>query len=429
MSKDLTKIFYSSNLNAPKLENAYGGVIDVLDACLVTGFGSTPVGRIIVDGRTALIELLSNHGFKKHQVILLTGSQQDQLNSEFRITEIVSSSSFRIQLDETPDFLQATGVITCSLAGLGFEKPFQSKNSLGGGKAAYQSKSNSVASKPFLRVVDEIDSAYNPSFAKYAKVGIVEHMSNIDDLSGVQAPFDASNPNKNWVGSSSGANIYNGWAKWYYAGVNNPNNTNNANISNQYFKDEREPENGQRDWVLIGNDECFYFLNKIGTNSTGYTVYGFGVFDDYFGLGRSFLASHLFYQPIDWSDINGAARVGSNGLLTKEYANNLLISKPINLSTTYATATVFTPTNYPGRDSFVTPSTSLGMVQFTDVQLFSQNCFIGKLPFYKWACQIQHLSNLQTFEDNNKAYIAIKVNVRNPPYGAIGEVIFEIGDI
>lgn len=44
----------------------------------------------------------------------------------------------------------------------------------------------------------------------------MEHMDGIDSLIGSRAPYDASNPDKNWVGSGSGTSAYNGWAKWYY---------------------------------------------------------------------------------------------------------------------------------------------------------------------------------------------------------------------
>lgn len=50
---------------------------------------------------------------------------------------------------------------------------------------------------------------------KYAKVGIVEEMTGIDVMRGVQAPYIVATT-RNWNPTGSGVNIKNGWAKWYY---------------------------------------------------------------------------------------------------------------------------------------------------------------------------------------------------------------------
>src|SRR5690606_32163419 len=104
------------------------------------------------------------------------------------------------ELAESPSTTTATGTIIASLPPLGWEKPFSSSNP-NGGKAAYRSLNLLLPSRPFLRVADELDPAYTATYAKYAKVGIVEDMSDIDTMLGVQAPYDSALPNKNWNGT------------------------------------------------------------------------------------------------------------------------------------------------------------------------------------------------------------------------------------
>lgn len=160
----------------------------------------------------------------------------------------------------------ATGTINASLPPLGWEKPFSSTSATGG-KGAYRSKNTLLSSRPFLRVIDELDPAYTVTYAKYAKVGIVEDMSDIDVMLGVQAPFDPANPAKNWVGSGSGTSAINGWAKWYYAGSDE-----------RYYSDTAAPTAGNRNWILVGNGDYFYIFVASIPSNTNLVCYGFGAY-------------------------------------------------------------------------------------------------------------------------------------------------------
>src|SRR5690606_35835257 len=117
----------------------------------------------------------------------------------------------------------------------------------------YRSTNLLLPSRPFLRVVDEPDPAYNTAYAKFAKVGMVEDMTDIDTMIGVQAPFDLALPEKNWVGTGSGFSAINGWARWYYA--------RNGDAGSS-VRDSTSPGNGAREYVLIGTDEYFYIINS-----------------------------------------------------------------------------------------------------------------------------------------------------------------------
>src|SRR5690606_36515495 len=160
---------------------------------------------------------------------------------------------------------------------LGFEKPFSSTTALGGGRAAFRSKDESLPNRPFLRVVDERISSYSNNYAKYAKVGIVENMTDIDTMTGVQAPYIASAPTRNWNPTGSGLNIKNGWAKWYYCSVGEDysDSTNLADFSIV-----------AGDWLVVGTDTGFYIMNLVNNDLNGLEnekklayCYGFGAFE------------------------------------------------------------------------------------------------------------------------------------------------------
>ncbi len=264
------KFYVHSNNNAPQLQNAYGSMIGVLDACLVNGFGSQAVATLTASGTTVTATYGSAHNYLQYQVTKIAGVNQIEFNGEHRILTVPDANTITFELAAVPSVTTATGTITSSLPSLGWEKPFSSTNETGGGKAAYRSKNTLLPSQPFLRVVDELDPAYTATYAKYAKVGIVEDMADINTMLGVQAPFDAALPNKNWVGTGSGASAINGWAKWYYA-------TSTAAIGSG--AEQASPTNGIRKWLIVGDSDYFYLIPAHTANNDFGPVYGFGAFD------------------------------------------------------------------------------------------------------------------------------------------------------
>ena len=270
MSTDI-KFYVHTNTNAPQLQNQFGCMIDVLDACLVNGFGSQSVATLTANGTTVTATYGSAHNYLQYQVAKIAGVNQAEFNGEHRILTVPNANTITYELSVVPSVTTATGTITSSLPSLGWEKPFSSINPEGGGKGAYRSKNTLLPSRPFLRVVDELDPAYNASYAKYAKVGIVEDMTDIDTMLGVQAPYDNANPNKNWVGTGSGGTAYNGWAKWYYArgaAVNSAGTDTSATA-------------GARSWLIVGNSDYFYILPAFIPSDVISFPYGFGFMATY----------------------------------------------------------------------------------------------------------------------------------------------------
>lgn len=257
------KWFSFDNTNAPQLTNTWGCLIDVLDACLVTGFGSQLVSNIIILDGVGTATFGSNHNFKQFQVIEFSGSTIPELNKEFKILGITSNKiEFVVNLpDQT-----ITGTISAKLASLGWTKAFT-----GTQKAVYQAK-DKIANPYFLRVDNSRDPVYTTTYAKFAKVGVLESCSGIDDLSGNQAPYLASSPTKNWIGTGSGNSAISGWFKWYYSALNN--------VSPSTYSEAHTPDEGLRSWVLVGNEKSFYFMPSfLPTSKADYlkNTYGFAV--------------------------------------------------------------------------------------------------------------------------------------------------------
>ena len=91
---------------------------------------------------------------------------------------------------------------------------------------------------------------YTTGWAKWANVGIVEDLSDIDTIVGAQAPYDPNNPTQNWkqvTGSQWG------WYKWYHA-------------RGGQYESAGDSGAGARNWVLVGDDRLFYLFC---TNAAG----------------------------------------------------------------------------------------------------------------------------------------------------------------
>ena len=302
------KYFTFENLNAPQLQDAYGSMINVLDACLVTGLQLPQVAGITFTDGIATISFNTAHKLNQYQVIEISGANVAELNTQHRLLSVTSTTA----TFET-SVTSAGGVFTATLPPLGWDKAFESSNANGGGKAAYRSKNTLLPSRPFLRVVDELDPAYTATYAKYAKVGLVEDMTDIDTMLGVQAPYDAALPNKNWVGTGSGATAINGWAKWYYARI--------ASFT-ENSADLYTPTEGGRQWVVIGNSDYFYLLPATNMTTAVTVCYGFGAFDSLLGADG---ACNFLSATVQYLGANAAYFRGMFTPLSADYGSRMLL--------------------------------------------------------------------------------------------------------
>ncbi len=413
------KFYVHTNNNAPQLQNAYGSMIGVLDACLVDGIFVGDVSSITSTEKTVTVTFFAPHNLIQYQVLKIAGANQSEFNGEHRILTIPSAQSVTFELESTPSISSATGTITASLPPLGWEKSFASSNANGGGKAAYRSLNALLPSRPFLRVVDELDPAYMATYAKYAKVGIVEDMTDINTMFGVQAPFDLTMSDKNWVGAGSGASAVNGWARWYYARGAAPTSSGS---------DASPPLGGGRAWMLIGNEDYFYILPAVNplTSNALKSLYGFGAFDKLIENDNSntfLISSYMTNNVVQTTNPGNYIGATQNTitkllLLHRGYAQNGS-SELANCYSIGCSANIFS-----GAADYIGSTSLNGLSPFAPVYI-QENVLRGVLPSLNWLFQNKPFLNNQAIENNNSIYIAQDVVASSIQ----GQVVFYLGDL
>lgn len=419
------KFYVHTNNNAPQLQNAYGSMINVLDACLINGINIGTVSSLTVSGTTVTATFGAAHNLMQYQVIKIAGAAQPEFNGEHRILTIPDSSSFTFELAVTPSVTTATGAISASLPPLGWEKPFSSTSATGG-KGAYRSTNLLLPSRPFLRVVDELDPVWTSTYAKYAKVGIVEDMTDIDTMLGVQAPYDSANIDKNWLGRGSGATAKNGWAKWYYA-----HNASFAISNNQ--SDTSATSSGNRRWILVGNADYFYILPTNHSTDVYFSPYGFGAFKSLINndMSNTFLSS-LFNDPIStykagYIPLNSGT-TNQKILLQRGYAQNAAYTEAIARSLRPLSSNVSEIRT--GADDYIGSFSLTGIAPFAPV-FINEVVLRGEMPGIYWLFQKTPFFNFQLIEQNSSVYVAVNcaTAVDGSAPLATGQIILKVGDL
>lgn len=411
------KFYVHTNTGAPQLTNNFGCMIDLLDACLVNGFGSQTVSTLTASGTTVTATFGAAHNFMQYQVIKIAGATQTEYNGEHRILTVPNANTITFELAAAPSVTTATGTINCSLPPLGWEKPFS-----GTGKAAYRSSNTLLASRPYLRVVDALDAAYTSTYAKYAKVGIVEDMTGIDAMLGVQAPYDSANPDKNWVGTGSGTSGVNGWARWYYAA---------SIVVSGGLINSQTPAAGNRQWLLVGNSDCFYILPtstvpSATVNTQHASAYGFGIFKSLLNADNSctFLQSHLTLGN------NGASVIAYFSLVSSSTNGPLLLLRDYAQSANYKTANCLSlnsDTAGSGVNNVIGASTLTNTAPFAPVFIKEDttNVLRGQIKNLFWLFQQKPYSNFQLIEKDGALYIAAFIASSSN----LGQIVLKIGDL
>lgn len=259
MATDVDIQFFS-HLNGLTLGNNWGDLIRLLDKALVTGVDFTQITAASIDAQGDVhITLYAAHNAMLFQVVELSGFAPASLNQKYRIKGVPSATELILKPHAA---IVETSIVTIGsgkLASLGYEIIFRDTNDV---KRVYRAK-NPTAKHPFIRVDESLTSpdgttgVYTSTYAKYAMVGLLEHMEHIDDyenLGVLQLPFDPADPAKNWKITGTGTSIIRGWSRWYWARNANANNNNS---------DSSAPIAGNRRFTLSGNKNAFYFLRNI----------------------------------------------------------------------------------------------------------------------------------------------------------------------
>ena len=248
---DLTvKYFNSGMTGAPQIANNWGDLVTMLDACLVNGFALKAIDTLTFADGVATATISTGHAYRPFQVVEIAGAEQPEYNGSFRVLT-TTTTAFTYAVTGAPVSPATTTTnLSAKVAPLGWEKPFA-----GTGKAAYRSK-NPLSPQNILLIDNSLKTPnYTTGWAKWANVGIVEDLSDIDTIVGAQAPYDPNNPTQNWKQVTASQW---GWYKWFHA------------RSNQY-ESNGDSGGGGRNWVLIGDDRLFFLFC---TNAAGYGWYG-----------------------------------------------------------------------------------------------------------------------------------------------------------
>lgn len=137
------KIFRSTETGAPALSGQAGKLIDVLNACLVDGYGGGTATSITRSGSTATLTFTA-HTFSAGDVVAISGAEQSEYNGEFVISNITADTfGFTVTGEPTTP---ATGTIAFKKAPAGWTKPYTGTN-----LAAYR---QGAGSQMYLRVDD-----------------------------------------------------------------------------------------------------------------------------------------------------------------------------------------------------------------------------------------------------------------------------------
>lgn len=395
------KWYSSKDLNAPSLPADWNVLTNVLDACLINGYSSQSFSRVNISDGVAVATFNTNHSFKQFQVIEITGSENTTLNKEFKILG-VSATTVEFLID-LPDAVY-TGVMSARLAPLGWSKPFSDA-----GRGIYRAKN--IEKNPFfLRVDGTKDPSYTTAYTKFAKVGILESCLGIDDVAGIQAPFNESSPLRNWKSSGD----YHGYAKWKYATIGS---------EVLYGTEGEQVSAGVRSWILIGDDTSFYLVINSSLNSLDESVYGFGSVQTN-STPRPFLLSTLSYDTSGNYYTNSSALVNSalNWVsCIYDYSNNIKSSEGFKLITGFSVLSSGSTGNS------IKPDPIQGYYLTPYYLLDPTNLIMGELPIVR--CCINNtaeISNKSYYADSGDIYYVSRYSARRERSLAQGMLFFKI---
>ncbi|MFW1742890.1 hypothetical protein [Acinetobacter johnsonii] len=259
---------YFSHLNGLVLGNNWGDLIRLLDKALVTGVNFTQITAASIDAEGDVsITLFAAHNAMLFQVVELSGFTPNSLNQKYRIKGVPNTTQLILKpaLDITERSITTMG--TGKLASLGYDIIFRDTNDV---KRVYRAK-NPTAQHPFIRVDESLTSpdgttgVYSSAYAKFAMVGLLEHMEHIDDFENpdvLQLPFAPADPAKNWKITGTGTSVVRGWARWYFAYEASASSSN---------PESSAPPNGGRAFTIVGDLNAFFLTRS--KNLSGYENY------------------------------------------------------------------------------------------------------------------------------------------------------------
>lgn len=224
-----TRFYHSEMADAPVMSVSAGGIINVLDGCLLNGFNPKTLTSLVVSGGIATATVSGGHGYSLYSVVTIAGATPSSLNGEQRILTIPTSTTFTFDATGIAD-VSATGTITAIVSTpTGWVKSFSGTN-----KAAYHSTTSITGY--YLRIDDS--GAYSTG----QPVRGYESMTDIDTGT---APFPTTSQQStfNWRRS--------------------------------------QDSSGNRQWVLVADDKFFYLFIKNNGSANNFSPMTFGDFSSF----------------------------------------------------------------------------------------------------------------------------------------------------
>ena len=272
-----TRFFTSDMADAPVMTTGAGGIIAVLDGCLLNGFNTKTLSSLSVTSGVATATVSGGHGYSQYVIIEISGSSISALNGTHRVATVPNSTTFTFDATGVANGT-ATGTITAIVATpTGWTKAFSGTN-----KAAY--KSTTSASGFYFRIDDSV------AYSAQIPVRGYESMSDIDTGSGA-FPTTGQQANYNWRRSFDAT--------------------------------------GDRLWALVADDSFFYLFIRMNNADTANACLSFGdifTFDSSDEFGCVMSGANAF----DAAYIAGYLFVSGNPANGEILYNGLYISRPYN---------------------------------------------------------------------------------------------------
>jgi hypothetical protein len=192
---DFSVYYFNEGLRgAPQLSGTSGALIAVLDACLITGFGTVSVTSLTVADGIATATVSAGNGFNPHHIILIEGASDPALNGRHRVL-LDGNSSTSFSFKTTAANGTASGTISAKYAPVpGWEKPFSAAN-----KAVYRA---TTGNRFFYRVDDSLPEKYVAEIRGYETMTSVDvgvaPFPLLSRLSGIEKSNGANATGKYW---------------------------------------------------------------------------------------------------------------------------------------------------------------------------------------------------------------------------------------
>ena len=192
---DFSVYYFNEGLRGvPQLSGTSGALIAVLDACLITGFGTVSVTSLTVADGVATATVSAGNSFNPHHIILVEGASDPALNGRHRVL-LDDNSSTSFSFKTTAANGPASGTISAKYAPApGWEKPFSAAN-----KAVYRA---TTGNRFYYRVDDSLPEKYVAEIRGYETMASVDvgvaPFPPLSRLSGIEKSNGANATGKYW---------------------------------------------------------------------------------------------------------------------------------------------------------------------------------------------------------------------------------------